>query len=59
MAMNTHILIAENDINLSTLLADYLQSKGYATEQTSNGKEGLEKKSESDKLIIIPKMILS
>lgn len=42
MAMNTHILIAENDINLSTLLADYLQSKGYATEQTSNGKEAWE-----------------
>ena len=29
MAMTTHILLLEDDINLCTVLADYLHSKGY------------------------------
>ena len=42
MAITTHILIAEDDINLSTVLADYLQSKGYVAETASNGQEAWE-----------------
>lgn len=42
MAMTTHILIAEDDINLSTVLADYLQSKGYVSETVNNGQEAWE-----------------
>lgn len=38
--MTTHILIIEDDINLSTILADYLQSKGYVVEVAHNGQEG-------------------
>ncbi len=37
--MTTHILIAEDDINLSTILADYLQSKDYTTQIATNGQE--------------------
>lgn len=38
--MTTHILIIEDDINLSTVLADYLLSKGYVVEVAHNGQEG-------------------
>ena len=30
MTQTTYILLLEDDINLSTVLADYLRSKGYA-----------------------------
>lgn len=42
MAMTTHILIAEDDINLGTVLADYLQSKGYMAQHVNNGQEAWE-----------------
>lgn len=40
--MTTHILIIEDDINLSTVLADYLQNKGYVVATASDGQEGWE-----------------
>lgn len=42
MALNTHILLAEDDINLSTVLCDYLHSKDYVVTTVSNGEEALE-----------------
>ena len=42
MAMTTHILIAEDDINLITVLVDYLQSKGHFVKTASNGQEAWE-----------------
>ena len=42
MAVTTHILIAEDDINLGTVLADYLQSKGYVAHHVNNGQEAWE-----------------
>ena len=38
--MTTHILIIEDDINLSTVLADYLQDKGYVIDAATDGQEG-------------------
>lgn len=38
--MTTHILIVEDDVNLSTILSDYLQSKGYVVETAADGQEG-------------------
>lgn len=38
----TNILLVDDDANLSTVLADYLRSKGYAVEIVINGKEALE-----------------
>lgn len=42
MTQSYHILLVEDDINLSTVLADYLQSKGYQVETASDGKEAWE-----------------
>ena len=39
--MRTKILIIDSDISLSTVLCDYLQSRGYASERVSDGKAGL------------------
>lgn len=39
MLTQTNILLVEDDINLSTVLADYLRSKGYVVEQANNGAE--------------------
>lgn len=38
----TNILLVEDDASLSTILADYLRSKGYTVETASNGKEAWE-----------------
>ena len=38
----TNILLVEDDARLSTVLADYLRSKGYTVETASNGKEAWE-----------------
>ncbi len=37
------ILLVEDDINLSTVLKDFLELKGYCVEHSSNGEDGLEK----------------
>jgi DNA-binding response OmpR family regulator len=42
MTQTTYILLLEDDINLSTVLADYLRSKGYAVDTAMDGKEGWE-----------------
>ncbi len=39
MRMQTSILLVEDDVNLSTVLADYLRSKGYTVEQAGHGAE--------------------
>lgn len=39
MHVQTNILLVEDDVNLRTVLADYLRSKGFAVEQASNGAE--------------------
>lgn len=41
-AIPTNILLVEDDANLSTVLADYLRSKGYTVESSINGKEAWE-----------------
>lgn len=38
----TKILIFDSDISLSTVLRDYLESRGYKAERVSDGKAGLE-----------------
>ncbi len=38
----TNILLVEDDASLSTVLADYLRSKGYTVETASHGKEAWE-----------------
>lgn len=38
----TNILLVEDDASLSTVLADYLRSKGYTVETANNGKEAWE-----------------
>ena len=38
----TNILLVEDDASLSTVLADYLRSKGYTVETAHNGKEAWE-----------------
>ena len=45
--MSTRILIIDSDISLSTVLRDYLGSRGYAAERVSDGKAGLEALSSS------------
>lgn len=42
MVITTNILIAEDDINLSTVLVDYLQSKGYMAKAVTNGQDAWE-----------------
>ena len=39
--METRILIIDGDISLSTVLSDYLSSRGYVTHIASTGKEAL------------------
>lgn len=39
MRIQTNILLVEDDVNLSTILADYLRSKDYVVEQANNGSE--------------------
>ena len=39
MTTDRHILLVEDDINLSTVLADYLRSKGIATQLQCYGSE--------------------
>ena len=40
--MATRILIIDSDISLSTVLSDYLESRGYEAQRVSEGKAGLE-----------------
>ena len=40
--MTTKILIIDSDISLSTVLCDYLESRGYRAERVSDGKAGLD-----------------
>jgi len=40
--MVSKILIIDSDISLSTVLCDYLQSRGYKSQRVSDGKSGLE-----------------
>ena len=40
--IQTNILLVEDDASLSTVLADYLRSKGYTVETASNGREAWE-----------------
>lgn len=42
MTRTTYILLLEDDINLCTVLADYLRSKGYAVDAAYDGQEGWE-----------------
>ncbi len=42
MATTTHILLLEDDINLSSVLADYLRSRGYVVDAGADGQEGWE-----------------
>lgn len=42
MIKQNNILLVEDDASLSTVLADYLQSKGYTVETAINGKEAWE-----------------
>ena len=41
--MNTRILIIDGDISLSTVLRDYLVSRGYQASMVTSSKEGLER----------------
>ena len=59
--MTTHILIIEDDVTLSTVLADFLRGKGYVVEAANNGEEGwnMANKSHYDLLlsdIMMPRM---
>ena len=40
--MATRILIIDGDISLSTVLSDYLASRGYKAQAVGNGKAGLD-----------------
>ncbi|MBR5855516.1 MAG: response regulator transcription factor [Paludibacteraceae bacterium] len=42
MTTTDHILLVEDDLNLSTVLADYLQSKNFVVDIASNGKDAWE-----------------
>lgn len=42
MTTTTHLLLLEDDINLCTVLADYLTSKGYTVDTAYDGQEGWE-----------------
>ena len=44
--MAAKILVIDNDISLSTVLCDYLSSRGYKAERVSDGKAGLNALSE-------------
>jgi DNA-binding response OmpR family regulator len=43
MKEKTNILICEDDINLSSIVADYLRNNDYVVDIAKDGKEGLEK----------------
>lgn len=43
MKEKTNILICEDDINLSSIVADYLRNNDYVVDVAKDGKEGLEK----------------
>jgi len=45
--MTAKVLIIDGDISLSTVLCDYLASRGYAAQTVGNGKAGLEALSKS------------
>jgi DNA-binding response OmpR family regulator len=51
--METRILIIDGDISLSTVLSDYLHSRGYTTQTTTRGQKGLELLSSSFYDVII------
>ncbi len=40
--MSSRVLIIDGDISLSTVLSDYLESRGYRSRAVSTGKEGLD-----------------
>lgn len=40
--MDTRILIVDGDLSLSTVLSDYLASRGYTTQTTTRGQKALE-----------------
>ena len=40
--MATRILVIDSDISLSTVLSDYLESRGYKAQRVSDGRAGLE-----------------
>ena len=40
--MSTRILVIDSDISLSTVLSDYLNSRGYKAQRVGDGKAGLE-----------------
>ena len=40
--MTTRILIVDSDISLATVLSDYLASRGYKTQQISDGRQALD-----------------
>lgn len=40
--MDTRILVIDGDISLSTVLSDYLNSRGYQTHSATTGKEALD-----------------
>jgi len=39
----THILLCDDDVNLTTILADYLRERGYEVLTATNGEDGLSK----------------
>ena len=43
MSKGIHLLLAEDDENLGTLLSTFLRSKGYTVDLAEDGKEALDK----------------
>lgn len=56
--MITNILLIEDDINLNTILADYLRSKEYVVETAVDGQEGWELISKKHFDIILSDIIM-
>jgi len=54
--MVSRILIIDGDISLSTVLCDYLISRGYKAERVSDGKVGLPLLSESHRDLILTEL---
>jgi len=54
--MVSRILIIDGDISLSTVLCDYLISRGYKAERVSDGKVGLQLLSESHRDLILTEL---
>ena len=42
-APKTHVLLCDDDVNVSTVLADYLRERGYEVLTAANGEDGLAK----------------